>query len=76
MTDNSTSSTNENQSTDREKRIEDMLGDEETIGPAEEGAFLGEPCRMVYSLFYVKLCLSMSWTTQNHLLDLHQHWGI
>ena len=27
---------------------------------AEEGAFLGEPCRMVYSLFYVELCLSMS----------------
>ena len=53
---------------------EDDLRGLSQSSPAEEGAFLGEPCRMVYSLFYVKICLFMSWTTQNHLLDLCQHW--
>ena len=43
--------------------------------PAEEGAFLAEPCNMVYSLFYVTKYFFILWTTQNHLLDLRQHWA-
>ena len=44
--------------------------------PAEEVAFwLPEPCNMVYSLFYITKYFSILWTTQNHLLDLRQHWA-
>ena len=42
---------------------------------AQEGAFLAEPCNVVYSLFYVTKYFSILWTTQNHLLDLRQHWA-
>ena len=43
--------------------------------PAEEGTFFAEPCNVDYSLFYVTNYFSILWTTQNHLLDLHQHWA-
>ena len=44
------------------------------ISPAEQGAFLAEPCNMVYSLFYVTKYFSILWTTQNPMAD--PGWGI